>query len=466
VTAVLPPLEAADHFLASVEKPARLLVAISGGSDSTGLLLVLNHLLGQSGLSDISLVAATIDHALRPASADEARAVAALCQKLGIPHIVRRWDGAKPKSGLSMAAREARYRLLGEVADAVSATAIVTGHTSDDQAETIAMRSARSDRADDAGLAGMADAVLVDRRHWVLRPLLQSRRADIRSFLRQREIGWIDDPSNEDPHYERARTRLQLAAEGETRATGAAPPAAPFVNGDPATDGDGPLSAQGQGPAPAATGADRRQALSDAAALLLQHHACSFGATVVKIAAPGLAGDPAILRHALAHLTAVIGGRSHPPGRDGMDRVLDFVASGRPGRITAGRVMFDRRRDALFLLRENRDLPRIELATGAKTVWDGRVYIDNPLPAPIIVAAAAASAPVPDFAMLPSGIATRAARILPRVEMSEGGDDVAAMVPQQPALGPYDRFLPRFDLALANQIAALLGRAPYPLPPC
>lgn len=436
MTAAKPLLEAADHFLASVEKPARLLIAISGGSDSTGLLLALHQSLRRSGLSDISLVAATIDHALRPASAVEALAVQAFCRQLGIAHIIRSWYGDKPKSGLSMAAREARYRLLCEIADDIGATAIVTGHTRDDQDETIFMRSARSDRHDDAGLSGMADAVLVDRRYWVMRPLLQSRRADIRSFLTQQQIGWIDDPSNDDQDYERARIRQKLAA------------------------------AEGQGATLSAGGADRRQDLSDAAALLLCAHATGYAATVVKIEPAGLAGDPAVLRHALAHLSAVIGGRRHPPGRDSMDRVLAFVATGLPGRVTAGRVMFDRRRDGLFLLRENRDIPQIELAPGANTVWDGRVQMHNPFDAPVSIAAAPGGLPPPAFAELPSGIAARAARILPRVEMSLSGQEVTKLVLKQPALGPYDRFLPRFDLRLANQIAALLGRDAYPPPPC
>jgi len=466
VTAVLSPLEAADRFLASVAKPACLLIAISGGSDSTGLLLALSQSLGRIGRSDILLIAATIDHALRPASADEARAVGDLCQQLGIAHIIRRWDGEKPKSGLSMAAREARYRLLGEIAAEVSATAIVTGHTSDDQFETIAMRSARSDRDDDAGLSGMADAVLVGRRHWVLRPLLQCRRAEIRSFLSQQQTGWIDDPSNDDPSYERARTRQRLAATDGTLYARAGQAAEGWRYGKTDTDGDEQALVRGQGPLLPATGAGRRQALSQAAAQLLQNHATDHAATVIQIIPAGLAADPAILRHALAHLTAVIGGRAHPPGRDSMDRVLSFVLTGLPGRVTAGRVMFDRRRDGLFLMREHRDLPRIELEPGAAGLWDGRIWLQNTLSERIIVAAADAGEPSPVFAVLPSGIASRATRILPRVEMSRTGADVSARVSQQPALGPYDRFLPRFDLALADQIAALLGRAPYPAPPC
>ncbi|MFP3701794.1 ATP-binding protein, partial [Burkholderia sp. SIMBA_013] len=82
------------------------------------------------------------------------------------------WDGIKPVSGISEASRLARYRLIAEVARKIDADLIATGHTIGDQRETVAMRAARSGGEDNPGLSGMADAVLYDGHHWVMRPFL------------------------------------------------------------------------------------------------------------------------------------------------------------------------------------------------------------------------------------------------------------------------------------------------------
>jgi len=122
----LVPLEAARLFVAKLRKPAHILVAISGGSDSTGLLLALHEASIGSG-DQVRLSAVTVDHALRPESADEAKKVATLCAGLGIFHAVRRWEDQKPASGLAEASRLARYHLIAGVADTMSADVIVTG---------------------------------------------------------------------------------------------------------------------------------------------------------------------------------------------------------------------------------------------------------------------------------------------------------------------------------------------------
>ncbi|WP_455873763.1 tRNA lysidine(34) synthetase TilS [Rhizobium yanglingense] len=130
--------------------------------------------------SQISLCAATIDHDLRAESADEARHVAALCKSLGIAHVIHVWRDPKPKTGIMVAAREARYELLADAAAELGANLIVTAHTLDDQRETRAMRGARSDNPS----TGIADAVLFERRVWIARPFLSCLRADIRAFSR------------------------------------------------------------------------------------------------------------------------------------------------------------------------------------------------------------------------------------------------------------------------------------------
>ncbi|EUB97215.1 tRNA(Ile)-lysidine synthase [Rhizobium sp. CF080] len=436
---ILSPEQAAERLIADIARPARLLVAVSGGSDSTGLLIALSNFISDG--SGLSLFAATIDHALRPESADEARAVAALCGKLGIPHFIRRWEGEKPPTGVSAAAREARYRLLMDVADAIDATAIVTGHTIDDQAETIAMRAARNEGEENSGLAGMAQAVLLDRRRWLLRPFLGSRRADIRDFLTRQRQGWIDDPSNIDPHYERVRVRGQLEQES------------PFDT------------------AAQALAAARRTALSDEAARLLREHVTIAHGVLAHIDPVGLQGDAAVRRHALSLLAAVLGGRAHALGSDSLDRVMAFLDGGQPGRITAGRVIFDRRRDGLYLVRENRGILPLHVPPGGTVIWDGRYRITNPASADIVVGPTApdrdeALALFPD---VPPAIAMRAVAAMPFIESNallstedRQNKGVAERSIVQPLLAPFDRFLPQFELTLGIQFAVLLGCDVFP----
>ncbi|CAN7439888.1 tRNA lysidine(34) synthetase TilS [Neorhizobium sp. LjRoot104] len=436
---ILSPEQAAERLIADIARPARLLVAISGGSDSCGLLIALSKF-NPAG-SGLSLFAATVDHALRPESADEARAVAALCAKLGIPHFIRRWEGEKPRTGVSAAAREARYRLLIDVADEIDATAIVTGHTLDDQAETIAMRAARGEGEENSGLAGMAQAVLLDRRRWLLRPFLATRRSDIRAFLTKEGLGWIDDPSNVDPHYERVRIRGRLAQES-------------------------PFDAAAQ-----AAAATRRTALSDEAARLLRKHVTIAQGVLAHIDPVGLQGDAAVRRHALSLLAAVLGGRAHALGSDSMDRVMAFLDGGLPGRITAGRVIFDRRREGLYLVRENRGILPLHIPPGNTAIWDGRYRITNAGPDDIIVSP---TAPDRDEALalfpgVPPAIAMRAVAAMPFIEANallstedRQNKGMAERSTVRPLLAPFDRFLPQFELRFGVELAVLLGCDVFP----
>jgi len=182
-----------------------IVVAVSGGSDSTALLFRTKEKVSPT----TRLVAVTVDHALRPESADEAAGVAALCARHGIEHRIVRWQGDKPATGIQAAARLARYALLADAATDLGGRLVLTGHTADDQAETISMRMQRSEGL---GLAGIAPATLYQRTVWFARPQLHERRAALRAWLHDRGIGWIDDPSNENETFERVRVRRELSA--------------------------------------------------------------------------------------------------------------------------------------------------------------------------------------------------------------------------------------------------------------
>ena len=119
------------------------------------------------------------------------------------------WMGDKPSSGIQEAARAARYRLLFEACRKCGILHLLLAHHADDQAETVAMRAGRTSGPD--GLAGMA--ALVEHRHArLLRPLLSLSRARLTATLLARQMPWIDDPSNTDPRFERARLRAEGAA--------------------------------------------------------------------------------------------------------------------------------------------------------------------------------------------------------------------------------------------------------------
>lgn len=179
-------------------------VAVSGGSDSLALLV----LLVQSRTRDLELRAVTVDHGLRPESAREAAFVAEVCRKLGVAHDVLVWEGDPGTGNLQDRARNARRRLISAWAHAAEIGMVALGHTQDDQAETFLMRLARGSGVD--GLAAMAPEHRAGGITW-LRPLLSVPRAHLRHVLEGRGIGWIEDPSNSDPRFARVRAREMLA---------------------------------------------------------------------------------------------------------------------------------------------------------------------------------------------------------------------------------------------------------------
>lgn len=196
--------EAADLF-AGLSDEARLLVAVSGGPDSVGLLALLAEWAREPGRP--ALHAATVDHGLRAASATEAEDVAALCAQLGVPHSMLLWDGAKPVTGLQERARTARYALLADEAQRLGGAVLVTAHTQDDQAETLLMRMARG--SGPSGLAAMRERVSKGQA-MLARPLLGVSKARLVATAQARGLSFVTDPSNGDPRFERVRWRTLM----------------------------------------------------------------------------------------------------------------------------------------------------------------------------------------------------------------------------------------------------------------
>jgi tRNA(Ile)-lysidine synthase len=201
-----PSSEHVERFRADLERlapdPPKLGIAVSGGSDSLALLLL------AAAAYPGQVEAATVDHGLRPASADEARLVADICARLGIPHQVLNVIVPDGKAGLQGEARAARYAALRSWAETRGVPFLLTAHHADDQAETLLMRVKRG--AGPAGLSGIR-AARPEGSLTLLRPLLGWTRDELREVVEAAKIAAVDDPSNRDPRFDRVEMRAFLA---------------------------------------------------------------------------------------------------------------------------------------------------------------------------------------------------------------------------------------------------------------
>jgi len=209
----------AKSLFAGLEQFPVLLLAVSGGPDSTALM-VLAARWRKTLKTKPKLIAITVDHGLRKEAKREAAHVAKLARKLGLTHRTLRWSGKKPATGLQQAARAARYKLLAEAARKDRAAHILTAHTLDDQAETVLIRMSRG-----SGLRGLAAMQRTSRLDagapplQLVRPLLEVPKVRLIATCKVAKAAYADDPSNSDPRFARSRLRQlmpALAREGLT----------------------------------------------------------------------------------------------------------------------------------------------------------------------------------------------------------------------------------------------------------
>lgn len=368
----ITPAEA-DALLAPLANFPHVVLAVSGGADSTALM----HLTArwaERRLDAIrpAILVVTIDHGLRAASAAEVLHVARLSREMGLAHRTLRWIGDKPATGIQAAAREARYRLLidaaVEHAGGGAAAAIVTAHTADDQAETLLMRLARGSGVD--GLAaipltghithGAPDGT--SRAAPVLRPLLVVPRARLVATLQAAGIAFLDDPSNSDDRFERVRVRKALAL----------------------------LEPLGLTRAALARTARRMQAAKSAletAADRLEASAVRKRFEVVEeIDHAGVTGEPdEIGVRLLRRLIDRIGGASERPSLSAIEDAHARLFRSRAALVpafTLGGTIVERRAttagDRVLIYREpdrGDGLPTLTLAPGQSALWDARIRV-------------------------------------------------------------------------------------------
>lgn len=266
-------------------------------------------------------VAVTVDHRLREGSAQEAAFVAAECAKVGVPHhVLSRQVGAPAESRggddwrRPAAAREGRYARLAEIAEPLGAP-VVTAHTLDDQAETARMRAVRGGGT--LGLSGIPPVATLRDDIRLLRPLLGIERGALRRWLRDRDLPWIEDPTNDALAYERNRRRRHGSGVGRCAVARLATASRTY-----------------------------RSALMAAIAADLRANLFAEGETgcVYRPAARG-----PVLAEAVRVLAARIGRRSHLPSRSRIDAFLE-----REPAIAIAGTLIRRRGDAFTFERETR----------------------------------------------------------------------------------------------------------------
>lgn len=195
---------AAELARLGVAPDDRLAVAVSGGPDSLALLLLARA--AHPG----ALIAATVDHGLRPEAAAEAAGVAAICASLGVEHHVLSVSVVEAGEGIQAAARAARYAALADWCAIRGIGRIATAHHADDQAETLLMRLNRG--AGLAGLAGVRAARWLRPGLRLVRPLLGWRKAELVAIVTDAGLTPVDDPANRDARHDRTAIRALLAA--------------------------------------------------------------------------------------------------------------------------------------------------------------------------------------------------------------------------------------------------------------
>ncbi len=187
-----------------------IVIGVSGGADSLGLLYILNELEEY----DLKLIVSHLNHGIRGKEAKkDAEFVEQAAEKLKLPFELQEADapGLKKRSGLSLeeAGRELRYKFFKEVLHKYSAQKVATGHTLNDQAETMLMRLVKG-----SGPLGLSGIPPVSERH-IIRPLIETPKSEIEDYLKSKGISWIEDSTNKSKLILRNRIRHELIPELE-----------------------------------------------------------------------------------------------------------------------------------------------------------------------------------------------------------------------------------------------------------
>ncbi len=339
---------------APFEATPHIAVAVSGGPDSMGLCLLCDRWARDRGGR---VTALSVDHGLRGASAGEVRRVGRWMGNLGIGHETLIWPGDKPSSGIQAAARRARYKLMNDWCRDAGVLHLLLGHHRRDQAETFLMRLGRGSGPD--GLAAMP-AIVETAPGRLLRPVLGLAPERLKSVVIERGQDWIEDPSNHDPAYMRARVRAAL----------------PDLDRAGVTVGGLAASSARMGRV--------RAALNQAASTLIARAAFIHPAGFAQVDGRLLAAAPQeVSIRALRKLLMAVGGRAYGPGTDKLERLHGTILkadANTAGTLSRCRVVPGRTGfldpDGFLICRERRGLPApVKVHGGEAQRWDRRFFI-------------------------------------------------------------------------------------------
>ncbi len=348
------PLASAEAraAFACLARYRRIALAVSGGPDSVALAHLVARWREEGGVKP-EVTVLTVDHGLRPGSREEALFAGRVASDLGLPYAILTWaHPVAPTAGLQAKARSARYDLMAAYCHAHAIEALVTAHHLDDQAETFLMRLKRG-----SGLDGLA--AIPEDSVWagivVLRPLLDLPKARLAATLGEAGLDWVEDPSNRDPRFERARMR---------------------ASGDA-------LTKLGLTPEALARSAQRlrraRAALDQAATDFLYRHGVMNKAGFCLIAPEALMAAPAeIALRALGRAVTAVGGRTKPIRLAKLEALLAALSE-TPGKThTLGGCRLGPAAGKLGVFRETRGvgLPWLRLAPGERALWDNRFTVE------------------------------------------------------------------------------------------
>lgn len=382
---------------------ARFAVAVSGGADSVALMCLAADWCRGAGRAPP--LAITVDHGLREGSATEASQVARWAHDLGLEHLTLAWDGRAHQGNLQAEARRARYALLADALSRNDIRLLATGHTRDDQAETLLIRLARGSGL--VGLSGMSTLAPYPGRRLhdlsLVRPLLDIPHSRLVATLRARGQPWIEDPSNANPQFLRARIRAtlpSLAGLGLT-AERLAATAGHLARANSVIEG----------------------VVVELAARVLRTDPCGYA--LIETRDLRAAPDEAVLR-LVARVLKTVSGETYAPRFDRLAALVDWLRASPAGsgRTLGGCRLAGRADGTVLIAREEEAMRRaghmLRLRPGGSGVWDGRFSVAIPASAPDTEYEVKALGPegvnaLPDKAILPRHEPRRVAATCPSV---------------------------------------------------